>query len=166
LDRIAATSVCTFDLLYVDPTHFDRGTSNEVARTISEVNARLTSEHRPYILVGPGRWGTLDPWLGIPVTWYDICTARVIIEVPTRDLIVDPSQGTHFFHNLVSAGVAYFSMPSDPASSSASGDHVRWDVLAGLPGEQIAPAIRLVRLDRPWVIRIDGIKQEGIIALP
>jgi len=148
-------------LVYVDPERFDRATSKETARLVGRINTRMASERRSYALIGPGRWGTLDPWLGIPVSWYDISHARLIIEVPARDLIIDPSQGTHFFHNLVSSGVGYFSLPE----TSNADNFVRWDRLRSLPGEQIADGVRMVELTSPLVILVDGTKQRGVMAL-
>jgi hypothetical protein len=88
------------DILYVDSEKFDRGRSADVASLVAQINERLTGERRPYLLIGPGRWGSFDPWIGIPVAWHQISGARTIVEVPPRDLPIEPSQGTHFFHNM------------------------------------------------------------------
>ncbi|MCC6340800.1 MAG: histidine kinase [Bryobacterales bacterium] len=148
------------DIVYVDPAAFDRGASAEAASTVGEINERLRRERRHYILIGPGRWGSFDPWIGIPVAWHMISWARLIVEVPARDLPMEPSQGTHFFHNMTSAGIGYFSL-----CGSGAGEFVRWDTLRRLPGEEIAPGIRLVRLEQPLIVRMDGQAQHGIIAL-
>ena len=134
------------DIVYVDPARFDRGRSAEVASVVAEINERLTRERRHYVLMGPGRWGSFDPWIGIPVAWHQISWARVIVEVPAKDLPMEPSQGTHFFHNMTSAGIGYFSL-----GESNEKEFVRWDLLEALPGEEIAPGVRHVRLTQPSV---------------
>jgi hypothetical protein len=149
------------DIVYVDSARFDRGRSAEVASIVAEVNERLTRERRHYVLMGPGRWGSFDPWIGIPVAWHQISWARVIVEVPARDLPMEPSQGTHFFHNMTSAGIGYFSL-----NDSNEKEFVRWDLLNALPGEEIALGVRHVRLTHPLFVRMDGQIQHGVISLP
>ncbi|MDP3000236.1 MAG: PEP/pyruvate-binding domain-containing protein [Bryobacterales bacterium] len=149
------------DILYVDCAKFDRGRSAEVASAVAEANERLIRERRHYVLMGPGRWGSFDPWIGIPVAWHQISWARVIVEVPARDLPMEPSQGTHFFHNLTSAGIGYFSL-----GESNEKEFVRWDLLEALPGEEIARGVRHVRLTQPLSVRMDGQTQQGVIWLP
>jgi hypothetical protein len=148
------------DVVYVHPAAFDRAQSAEAASAVSQLNERLRAEGRPYILMGPGRWGSLDSWIGIPVTWHQISGARVIVEVPFRDLPMDPSQGTHFFHNMTSAGIGYFSLAEQDESS-----YVRWDLLDTLPGERVRPWLRHVRLATPLAIRMDGHTQRGLVSL-
>jgi hypothetical protein len=148
------------DVLYVDCATFDRGRSSEVASIVEDFNERMGREGRHYVLIGPGRWGSFDPWIGIPVGWHQISRSRVIVEVPARDLSLEPSQGTHFFHNLTSAGVGYFSLGEFSAK-----EFVRFDLLDKLPGEVIAPGVRHVRLSKPLSVRIDGQAQQGVIAL-
>jgi CheY-like chemotaxis protein len=101
-----------FDIVYVDYNRFDRSKSRDVAREVSQFNAQLMQENRPYLLIGVGRWGSLDPWLGIPVNWEQIAGARAIIESNFRDLAVEPSQGSHFFQNLTSFMIGYFHVNS------------------------------------------------------
>ncbi len=149
------------DIVYVDAEAFDRGRSAEVASIVAEENERLARERRPYVLIGPGRWGSFDPWIGIPVAWHQISNARVIVEVPAKDLPMEPSQGTHFFHNMTSAGIGYFSL-----GESNENEFVRWDLLRKLPGKEVAPGVRHVRLSRPLSVRMDGQAQQGVIALP
>ncbi len=150
-----------YDILYVHPDRFDRGLSAEVAAAVARANDRLARERRPYVLIGPGRWGSFDSWLGIPVVWHQISGARVIVECPPRDLATDPSQGTHFFHNLTSAGVGYFSL-----TRSSEKEFVRWDLLEGLPGSDLSPFLRWVQLEAPLAVRMDGQTQQGVILLP
>jgi CheY-like chemotaxis protein len=149
------------DVVYVDCATFDRGRSAEVASVVAEINERLTRERRHYVLVGPGRWGSFDPWIGIPVAWHQISGARVIVEVPAKDLPMEPSQGTHFFHNMTSAGIGYFSL-----GESNEKEFIRWELLNALPGEEIALGVRHVRLTHPLSVRMDGQTQQGVISLP
>lgn len=120
----------------------------------------MMAAQRRYLLIGPGRWGSLDPWIGIPVAWHQISGAAVIVEVAARDLPMEPSQGTHFFHNMTSAGIGYFSLPDTTES-----DFVRWEALDALPGEAIDPSLRHIRLPQPLTIRMDGQTQQGVITL-
>jgi hypothetical protein len=148
------------DILYVDAARFDRGRSAEVASVVAQINERLIHEGRHYVLIGPGRWGSFDPWIGIPVAWHQISWARVIVEVPAKDLPMEPSQGTHFFHNMTSAGIGYFSL-----SESNQKEFVRWDLLDALPGKEIGLGVRHVRLKKPLTVRMDGQTQRGLISL-
>lgn len=149
------------DIVYIDPIGFDRANSNDAAAVVATVNEKLVRERRPYILIGPGRWGSFDPWIGIPVVWHQISLARVIVEVPARDLPMEPSQGTHFFHNMTSAGIGYFSLCGNTGT-----EFVRWELIRPLPGKQYAQGVRHVRLPQPLTIRMDGQNQQGVIALP
>ena len=128
---------------------------------VVQVNERLAREQRHYVLIGPGRWGSFDPWIGIPIAWHQISGARAIIEVPAKDLPIEPSQGTHFFHNVTSAGIGYFSL-----GEQTDKEFVRWDLLDALPGEEIALGVRHVRLAQPLSVRMDGQTQQGVISLP
>jgi hypothetical protein len=148
------------DIVYVDPAKFDRGRSAEVASVVAAINDRLVRERRPYVLAGPGRWGSFDPWIGIPVAWHQISGARVIVEVPANDLPMEPSQGTHFFHNMTSAGIGYFSL-----AESTDREFIHWDLLNSLTGDEIAFGVRHVRLADPLFVRMDGQTQQGIISL-
>ncbi len=148
------------DILYVDSAKFDRGKSAEVASVLAGINERLTRERRHYVLIGPGRWGSFDPWIGIPVAWHQISWARVIVEVPAKDLPMEPSQGTHFFHNMTSAGIGYFSL-----AASNEKEFVRWDLLESLPGKEIGLGVRHVRLTNALSVRMDGQTQKGVISL-
>ena len=113
-----------------------------------------------YILIGPGRWGSSDPWLGIPVKWPHISAARVIVETALKNYHVDPSQGTHFFQNLTSFGVGYFTINSD------TGEGIfRKDILDQMPAVEETAHVRQVRFDHPLKIKMDGKKQEGVVLL-
>jgi hypothetical protein len=148
------------DIVYLSPSRFSRGRSAEVASVVAEINEELSKHDRHYLLIGPGRWGSFDPWIGIPVAWHQISWARVIVEVPAADLPMEPSQGTHFFHNVTSAGIGYFSL-----TDSNANEMVRWDVLDGHPGKEYALGVRHVRLPRPFSVRMDGQTQRGVVVL-
>src|SRR6185503_4462422 len=116
------------DVVAVDFDRYDRAQSRSVAQEIARYNSELSREERPYLLIGVGRWGSADPWLGIPVTWEQIAGARVIVECGFRDFRVTPSQGSHFFQNLTSFQVGYFTVNADVGEG-----FVRWDWLAARP---------------------------------
>ena len=114
-----------------------------------------------YVLVGPGRWGSSDPWLGIPVKWPHISAARVIVETALKNYHVDPSQGTHFFQNLTSFGVGYFTINAD------AGEGIfKKDLLDAMPAIEETEYVRHVRFERPLKIMMDGKKQQGVVLLP
>ena len=113
------------------------------------------------MLVGPGRWGSSDPWLGVPVKWPAISAAKVIVEAGLTNYRVDPSQGTHFFQNLTSLGVGYFTV------NDYNGDGIyRMDLLDAMPAVEETEHVRHVRFSSPVVIKIDGMKKEGVVLLP
>jgi CheY-like chemotaxis protein len=149
------------DIVVVDPDRFDRARSREVAWEVMQFNARLVSEHRRYLLIGVGRWGTLDPWLGIPVKWDQISGARAIVEAGFKDLEVDPSQGSHFFQNITSFRVQYFSI-----SPSADGDFVDWEWMRAQPALEDTGFVRHLQLTTPVVVKVDGHQNKGIILKP
>lgn len=139
------------DIVYVKPDSFDPTHTTEIAQHISRINDALTSEHRPCVLIGPGRWGSTNRWLGVPITWAHISAARVIVEACLESFKVDPSQGSHFFHNLTSLGVAYLTI--NPAVDDG---FVDWEWLAQRPAKAETPLVRHVRLEAPLEARIDG----------
>jgi hypothetical protein len=95
------------DIIYIDQELFDLSNSTQVVNQIKSINNKLMDEKKPYVLVGPGRWGSTDPWLGIPVIWSDIAGAKVIVEMPYKERHIDPSQGSHFFHDMIASQVVY-----------------------------------------------------------
>jgi len=98
------------DIVYVKPHAFDPGKTVDIARQIARVNASLMKQGRKYLLIGPGRWGSADHWLGIPVTWTDICGVGAIVETAHPMINADPSQGSHFFHNISALGISYLNV--------------------------------------------------------
>jgi hypothetical protein len=145
----------------VDFHRFDRSATRDAARIIAGFNAQLLDRGAPYLLIGVGRWGSADPWLGIPVRWDEITGARVIVEAGFRDFRVAPSQGSHFFQNLVSFQVGYFT------TNPEFGDgFVDWEWLAAQPATAEEGHVRLLEFEHPLVVRMNGRRSEGVILKP
>ena len=149
------------DIVVVDYHRFERKDSRHTAEIVSQLNAALQAKDRPYILIGVGRWGSREPYLGIPVTWSQVAGARVIVEAGFRDFRVTPSQGTHFFQNLISNNVGYFTV-----NPEETGGLLDWDWLAQLPASYEDGTVRHLRLDAPAVVKMNGKRHEGIILKP
>ncbi|MGD8375705.1 MAG: PEP/pyruvate-binding domain-containing protein [Acidobacteriota bacterium] len=149
------------DVVVADYDRFDRARSREAAQEVGRFNAALRDENTPYLLIGVGRWGSNDPWLGIPVSWDEIAGASVIVESGFRDFQVSPSQGTHFFHNLTAQNIGYFTV--NPESGSGSID---WKWLGSQPELRRGQFFRHLRFDQPLTILMDGRRQEGMILKP
>jgi hypothetical protein len=128
---------------------------------VAAFNASLIEEERPYLLVGVGRWGSLDPWLGIPVSWEDIAGARAIVESSFKEFTVTPSQGLHFFHNITSFMIGYFTVDSHDKEQ-----WIDWDWLLAQPALEIRNDTRLIRFTGPLTVRIDGHHGKGVILKP
>ena len=150
------------DVVYVKAgDDFTAADNPLIADEIERINRRFLDEGRNYVLTGPGRWGSSDYWLGIPVKWPHISAARVIVEEGLKNYHVDPSQGTHFFQNLTSFGVGYFTV------NAYNGDGVfRKDVLDRMPAVEETAHVRVVRFAQPLKIMMDGKKQQGVVLLP
>ena len=146
------------DIIYVKSNAFDAADNQLVVYEIEKLNRKLLDAGRGYILVGPGRWGSSDPWLGIPVKWPHICAARLIVECGRADYRVDPSQGTHFFQNLTSFGVGYFTV--NPYRGDGRFDEA---ALNAMPAEEETAHLRHVRAAAPLVIKMDGRKSLGVV---
>jgi CheY-like chemotaxis protein len=146
------------DVVFVKPDVFDPARTQEIAHSIEAINARFVAEGKNYILIGPGRWGSSDPWLGIPVKWPQISAARVIIESGLPDFRIDPSQGTHFFQNLTSFNVGYFTI--NPFMGDGSYDTSYLD-----DGEMMFEneLVKHVRFPAPLPVFIDGKKNRAVI---
>lgn len=145
------------DVVYVRRDRFDSAHTRAIAREVEALNRALLEAGRPYILIGFGRWGTADPWLGIPVAWSQICGARVIVEASVPGFSADPSQGSHFFHNITSRQVPYFTV------RESAGDVLRWESLEAAPPAAEREHVRLVRFDRPVEVRVDGRSGRGVV---
>ena len=150
-----------YDAIVVDINKFERGKSKDAAIEVSKINSKLVSEKKPYVLFGVGRWGSLDPWLGIPVTWDQISGAAVIVEAGFKDLQVTPSQGSHFFQNLTSFRVGYFTVNSI--------DHIGfidWDWLNSQNAEEELVFTKHLRFSEPISVKINGHENHGVILKP
>ncbi|MCP4311353.1 MAG: pyruvate, phosphate dikinase [Bacteroidetes bacterium] len=146
------------DLVYVDPELFDKMHTREMAVQIEKLNKKMVAEDRKYILIGPGRWGTRDPFIGIPVNWSQISGAKVIVETSLEDFPLDASLGSHFFHNVTSMNVGYFSIQHDSHTS-----FIRWDELRKQNLIEETGFVKHVRFKEPVCIMMDGKKRISII---
>jgi len=149
------------DVIYVKPDTFDASKTQQIAIDLATLNEKLKKGERQCILIGPGRWGSADRWLGIPVQWEQISSAQVIVETTLKDFVVTPSQGTHFFQNLTSLGVGYFTV--DP---SVEEGFIDWEWLATCKPVEETPFVRHVGLSEPLDVRIDGRTRRGLILKP
>lgn len=150
-----------FDVVVVDYNLFDRAKSRDVASEVAAFNRQLINEGRPYLLVGVGRWGSLDPWLGIPVTWEQIAGARTIVETSFKDMVVEPSQGSHFFQNITSFMIGYFTI-----NSVQDNGFVDWDWLLKCKPFENKIYTKLIRFEKPVVVKMNGHENKGIILKP
>jgi CheY-like chemotaxis protein len=149
------------DAVVVDYESFHRANSVEVAETVARLNAQLVCDGTPYILIGVGRWGSKDPWLGIPVTWDQVSGARVIVEAGFRDFRVTPSQGSHFFQNLTAFRIAYFTINPDRGEGQ-----VDWSWLAAQPAVEQFGSVRRLHFEAPFTVAISGTRGAGVILKP
>lgn len=151
------------DVVYVKyDDHFSAMNNYYVADDIEHINRKFLSEGKNYVLIGPGRWGSSDHYLGVPVKWPHISAARVIVEVALKNYNIDPSQGTHFFQNLTSFGVGYFTVDTN----TGEGGFVDKAVLDAMPAVEETQYVRHVRFEHPLRILMDGKKQEGAVLIP
>ena len=150
-----------YDLIYVKTDGYNAGNNPTIAYEIEKMNRKLLDEGKHYVLVGPGRWGSSDSWLGIPVKWPHISAARVIVEAGLTNYRVDPSQGTHFFQNLTSFGVGYFTI-----NAYMNDGIYRQDFLDTLPAIEETTHLRHIRFDKPIVVKMDGKKKIGVVTIP
>jgi hypothetical protein len=145
------------DIVYVKPNEFRLEETMRIAEEIDKVNAVLLKQKRPYLLVGPGRWGSSDRWLGIPVQWRNVSGVGAIIELRNDKIKADPSQGSHFFHNITSLGVFYITVSED------SDDYFNWEWIESLPFVRETTFIRHVGFEKPLTLKVDGKKSECVI---
>ncbi len=146
------------DIVVVPPDTFDRGRTMVIAEQIGKINKKLVQQERPYLLIGPGRWGTQERWLGIPVKWDQIQGARVIVEVANDQMAVDPSFGTHFFANLTAFHVGYFTV-----NETIGNGAVDWDWFKKQRTETEEYYVKHIHLENPLDIRIDGRSGNGVV---
>jgi hypothetical protein len=148
------------DIIYVDTELFDKSRTKEMADEIEQLNEIMKKEDRKYILIGPGRWGTRDPWIGIPVNWPQISNAKVIVETSLEDFPLDASSGSHFFHNVTSMSIGYFSVQPELGNS-----YINWELLNKRAILNKTNFCRHVRLKKPLVVKMDGKKRMAVISI-
>jgi CheY-like chemotaxis protein len=148
------------DIIYVDPDTFDPARTVEIAAEIGRINKQLVRLNCKYLLIGPGRWGSADRWLGIPVNWQDISGVGGIIESTSDNLKADPSQGSHFFQNITALGIGYLTI------SQNSSDFINWQWLQSQPTAEETTYLNHVKLDHPLTIKIEGKKSHAVILAP
>ena len=139
------------DVIYLDPACFDKTRTQEMQEEVERFNQKMAEHGKRYILIGPGRWGSRDRFLGIPVRWPQINRAKVILETGLRDFIVEASQGTHFFHNLVAMNVGYFTIPFVSRT-----DFVDMEWLLAQPVKERGEFFVHLEFKHPLVVRMDG----------
>jgi hypothetical protein len=149
------------DAVVVDLHRFERGRSREVAEAVAQFNAVLSAENRPYLLIGVGRWGSNDPWLGIPVEWDEISGARAIVEAGFRDFRVTPSQGSHFFQNLSAFQVGYFTVNPDAGEGTLD-----WQWLAEHPAVEEQGCVRHLQFAKSVQVVMNSRTSQGVILKP
>jgi Pyruvate phosphate dikinase, AMP/ATP-binding domain len=157
MGNVQRLEIC--DIVYIKPDAFDPGRTRDMVRHVAEINAALVRLQRQYLLVGPGRWGSADPWLGIPVRWADISNVAAIVETASDALRAEPSQGAHFFHNMASLGICYFSLAPRPP------DFFDWNWLKAQAITRDNDFAAHVRLSKPLILKVDGRTSSGIITL-
>ncbi len=145
------------DIVFVKPDAFDPAKTMAIAKDIGQMNATLVRENRKYLLIGPGRWGSADRWLGIPVSWADISGVGAMVETESDKMTAEPSQGSHFFHNITTLGINYITL------ASADGGRLDWTWLLSLPRITDTAFCVHTRLDRPMTLKVDGRQSRGVI---
>ena len=148
------------DIIYLEPEKFNNMLTGKMAEEIERFNEKMLKEKQRYVLIGPGRWGTRDKYLGIPVVWTQISNAKVIVEVSLPDFHLDASLGSHFFHNVTSMNVGYFSV-----NQESQEDTIIWDKLIGQKVVENGEFFKHVRFDNPLLIRMDGKKGMAVISM-
>lgn len=147
-------------VVYVKPEVFNSLNNAQTALEIEKINKEMIEKDQPYVLIGPGRWGSSDSALGVPVKWPQIAGARLIVESALPGYRIEPSQGTHFFQNLTSFGVGYFTI-DEPGGSG----RINMELLNGMPAVYESDAVRIVEFPEPLTIAINGMKSKGIVSL-
>jgi hypothetical protein len=146
------------DVIYVDSEKFNKLKTFDIAAEIEAINNKMISQNRQYILIGPGRWGSRDPFLGIPVNWSQISQARVIVEMSLANYPLDSSLGSHFFHNVTSMNIGYFSV-----IDTAGNDFIRWEMLENKELKTSFRYLKHVRFDHPLQVLMNGKRRTAVI---
>ena len=149
------------DIVYVRPETFERARTPLIAGEVGQLNARLKAEGRPYLLLGPGRWGSADPWLGIPASWSQIAGVRCIVETDMGDMHVDPSQGSHFFQNIMAFGIGYLTV-----ETRGTVDLLDWEWIEAQPFVRETAHLRQLRFPDPLEIALNGRRNRGAVLKP
>ncbi len=145
------------DIVFVKPDTFDPARTRTIATQVARLNAAMEGQQRNYLLIGPGRWGSADPWLGIPVRWADISHVGAIVETFSEKINAEPSQGAHFFHNLAALGISYLGVtPRTP-------DTLNWSWLLAQPKINETDYVAHIRLSTPVQVKVDGRTSQGVI---
>ena len=147
-----------YDIIYVEMDLFDKSETEEMTREIEDLNAKMIKQNKKYILIGPGRWGTRDKWIGIPVNWPQISNAKIIVETSLEGYPLDASSGSHFFHNVTSMNVGYFSVQPELSKS-----YIDWDVLKKQEIIDKTNYFKHIRFAKPLKVRMDGKKRISVI---
>jgi hypothetical protein len=145
------------DVVFVKPETFKAEATRQMAEEVGRINAKLSAERRPYLLVGPGRWGSADPWLGVPVRWHQISGVEAIVEIRGDALNAEPSQGSHFFQNITAIGIPYLTV------SERAGGWIDWDRLSAIPTVEETAFVRHVRPFPPLTLKVDGRQSRAVV---
>jgi hypothetical protein len=145
------------DIVLVKRDQFDPARTMAIAGQIAKINAKLVDQGRKYLLIGPGRWGSADRWLGIPVRWEEICGVGAIVEAGHPRLQAEPSQGSHFFHNISTLGINYLT------ALEAKGDRIDWQWLDSRPAAMDTEYVSLIHLEQPLVLKVDGRQSRAVV---
>ena len=148
------------NIIFIHPNNFDPSQTKKMAEEIGKINKKIKDDSN-YLLIGPGRWGSTDPWLGIPVNWKQISKAKVIIEYSTEEFNIDPSFGSHFFQNVISLRIGYFTI-----NKNTKDEFIDWSWLENKPIKKQTEFITWIELDNPLFIQLDGTTGTGIIMKP
>lgn len=149
-----------YDVIYADPEHFDKSKTMEMADEIERINAEVGADGRKYILIGPGRWGTRDRWIGIPVVWPQISNAKIIVETSLEGFPLDASSGSHFFHNVTTMNVGYFTVQPEFSKS-----YIKYDLLEKQELISQSKYFKHVRFKKPITVKMDGRKRVSVISV-
>jgi hypothetical protein len=147
------------DVIFVDPDSFDKTKTDEMAVEMDKINSEMGKQGRKYILIGPGRWGTRDKWIGIPVVWPQISNAKVIVETSLEGFPLDASSGSHFFHNVTSMNVGYFCVQPEISKS-----YIKYDILRQQKNIRKTEYFTIVHFEKPLEVRMDGKKRISVIS--
>lgn len=146
------------DVIFVDRILFDKSKTKDIAAEIEQLNQKMIDENREYVLIGPGRWGTRDPWIGIPVNWTQISKAKIIVETSLHNFPLDASAGSHFFHNVTSMNVGYFSV-----QHHSDNCFINWELLEGQTVVSQTKFLKHIRFKNELIIKMDGKKRVSLI---